>query len=176
MAPETSNFSGLWPAWSGPANNYAELINLLNAADPVKYRISWVQIQAYNSGSMQGNIPTNTAAFAEQFAFDQLSGWTIGGKHFPGLSADQIVIGFPASPSAAPGSGTFPLSEIKAAYNCLLNGIGCDSRLILPQGKTAPYVTGIMNWSANWDASTDGGAPYTFANTMQACVYQKQCS
>ena len=172
MSPETVNFSRFW-GWGDSYNNYSVVINQLNALNASKYRINWVQIQLYNSGSPDGT-PINTALFAEAFAFDQLAGWTIKNNTFSGLEPDQIVLGFPATLHAS-GTGLYPLAEIKKAYNCLLNGIGCS--LTPPSGKVFPYVGGIMNWSANWDASGDGGLPKnSFSTTLRECIMtRKNC-
>lgn len=69
-----------------------------------------------------------------------LDGFNVGGKaeyFFEPLRADQVVIGVPASSSAA-GSGHITNAQLQQAFDTLLTNY--------------PNLRGIMTWSINWDA------------------------
>jgi len=76
--------------------------------------------------------------------------------HFKALRPDQVVIGVPASQSAA-GSGQISNENLQAAFNEL--------------DAAYPGIRGIMTWSINWDSSQNGNS---FAKTNGAFLQAKR--
>ncbi|WP_413602445.1 chitinase [Curtobacterium sp. Curtsp57] len=120
----------------------------------IKDILTIVQTQYYNSGSMNGCdggvYAQGTVDFATALACTSLQG---------GLRADQVGLGFPASPSGA-GSGFVAPSVVNNAMTCLAKGTGCGS--FVPAAKYSG-LRGAMTWSINWDASNG----YAFANAVR---------
>lgn len=94
------------------------------------------------------------------------------GLTFPGLRQDQVAIGLPCVPNAAGGVTAenpkgyyFTPTEIIHALNYLMKGEKDASLDYTLVGEHYPNLRGIMTWSINWDATTDGStAVYEFAN------------
>ena len=112
-----------------------------------------INTQYYNSGSMNGcdgNVYSEgTENFMTALACTELQG---------GLSASQVGLGLPASPSAA-GSGYVSPSVVNNALDCLAAQANCGS--FVPPAAY-PGIRGVMTWSINWDASNG----YNFADTV----------
>ncbi|MDG1701621.1 MAG: glycosyl hydrolase family 18 protein, partial [Opitutae bacterium] len=95
------------------------------------------------------------------------------GVSFPGLRQDQVAIGLPCVPNAAGGVSEenphgyyFTTDEVTHALNYLMKGERDKSLNYMLRDKHYPNLRGIMTWSINWDATTDGNtAVYEFANT-----------
>ncbi|WP_377465691.1 glycosyl hydrolase family 18 protein [Populibacterium corticicola] len=137
MAPQTVDFQG-------PDQQYYKL------ALEIKDILTLVNMQYYNSGSMQGCdgavYDQGTVEFLAAQACIQLE---------MGLRADQIGIGVPAVPSAA-GSGYMSVTDVVRTVDCLQEGTACGTfRPTRAYGK----LGGVMTWSINWDATND----YRFA-------------
>jgi chitinase len=119
----------------------------------IKSILTMINTQYYNSGSMNGCDGNVYAEGAENFmtalACTELQG---------GLSASQVGLGLPASPSAA-GSGYVSPSVVNNALDCLAARANCGS--FVP-AAAYPGIRGVMTWSINWDASNG----YSFANTV----------
>jgi chitinase len=119
----------------------------------IKNILTMINTQYYNSGSMNGcdgNVYSEgTENFMTALACTELQG---------GLSASQVGLGLPASPSAA-GSGYVSPSVVNAALDCLAARANCGS--FVPAAGY-PGIRGVMTWSINWDASNG----YNFANTV----------
>ena len=119
----------------------------------IKSILTMINTQYYNSGSMNGcdgNVYSEgTENFMTALACTELQG---------GLSASQVGLGLPASPSAA-GSGYVSPSLVNAALDCLATRTKCGS--FVPSSSN-PGIRGVMTWSINWDASNG----YNFANTV----------
>src|SRR5579859_6237477 len=119
----------------------------------IKSILTMINTQYYNSGTMNGcdgNVyPEATENFMTALACIELQG---------GLSASQVGLGLPASPSAAGGGYVSP-SVINNALDCLAAKTSCGS--FVPPAKY-PGIRGVMTWSINWDASNG----YNFANTV----------
>jgi chitinase len=119
----------------------------------IKNILTMINTQYYNSGSMNGcdgNVYSEgTENFMTALACTELQG---------GLSASQVGLGLPASPSAA-GSGYVSPSVINDALDCLAARANCGS--FVPSAAY-PGIRGVMTWSINWDASNG----YNFANTV----------
>ncbi|HEX6526985.1 MAG TPA: glycosyl hydrolase family 18 protein [Streptosporangiaceae bacterium] len=119
----------------------------------IKSILTMINTQYYNSGSMNGcdgNVYSEgTENFMTALACTELQG---------GLSASQVGLGLPASPSAA-GSGYVSPSLVNAALDCLAARTNCGS--FVPS-SSYPGIRGVMTWSINWDASNG----YNFADTV----------
>lgn len=119
----------------------------------IKSILTMINTQYYNSGSMNGcdgNVYSEgTENFMTALACTELQG---------GLSASQVGLGLPASPSAA-GSGYVSPSVVNDALDCLAARANCGS--FVPSAAY-PGIRGVMTWSINWDASNG----YNFANTV----------
>lgn len=119
----------------------------------IKSILTMINTQYYNSGSMNGcdgNVYSEgTENFMTALACTELQS---------GLSASQVGLGLPASPSAA-GSGYVSPSLINNAIDCLAARTNCGS--FVPS-TSYPAIRGVMTWSINWDASNG----YNFANSV----------
>jgi chitinase len=119
----------------------------------IKSILTMINTQYYNSGSMNGcdgNVYSEgTENFITALACTELES---------GLSASQVGLGFPASPSAA-GSGYVSPSLVNDSLDCLAARANCGS--FVPS-VAYPGIRGVMDWSINWDASNG----YAFANTV----------
>jgi chitinase len=119
----------------------------------IKSILTMINTQYYNSGSMNGcdgNVYSEaTENFMTALACTELQG---------GLSASQVGLGLPASPSAA-GSGYVAPSLVNEALDCLAARANCGS--FVPS-TAYPGIRGVMTWSINWDASNG----YNFADTV----------
>ncbi len=137
MAPQTIDFQG-------PEQQYYKL------AEEIKDILTVVNMQYYNSGSMQGCdgavYNQGTIEFLAAQACIQLE---------MGLRADQVGIGVPAVPSAA-GSGYMSVTDVVKAVDCLQEGTACGS---FRPPRAYGRLGGVMTWSINWDATND----YRFA-------------
>jgi chitinase len=119
----------------------------------IKSILTMVNIQFYNSGTMNGcdgNVYSEgTENFLTALTCIEMEG---------GLSPSQVGLGLPASSSAA-GSGYTSPSVVNDALDCLATGSSCGS--FVPP-STYPAIRGAMTWSINWDASNG----YNFADTV----------
>jgi chitinase len=119
----------------------------------IKSILTMINTQYYNSGSMNGcdgNVYSEgTENFMTALACVELQG---------GLSASQVGLGLPASPSAA-GSGYVSPTLVNDALDCLAARANCGS--FVPS-TAYPSIRGVMTWSINWDASNG----YNFADTV----------
>ncbi|GHJ31012.1 MULTISPECIES: chitinase [Streptomyces] len=110
----------------------------------IKDFLTVVNMQYYNSGSMQGCdgkvYSQGSVDFLTALACIQLEN---------GLDASQVGIGVPASTSGA-GSGYVEPGVVNDALDCLAKGTGCGS---FKPSKTYPGIRGAMTWSTNWDAA-----------------------
>ena len=119
----------------------------------IKSILTMINTQYYNSGTMNGcdgNVyAEGTENFMTALACTELQS---------GLSASQVGLGLPASPSAA-GSGYVSPSLVNNALDCLAARASCGS--FVPSASY-PAIRGAMTWSINWDASNG----YNFADTV----------
>ncbi|AJZ82551.1 MULTISPECIES: chitinase [Streptomyces] len=110
----------------------------------IKDFLTVVNMQYYNSGSMQGCdgkvYSQGSVDFLTALACIQLEN---------GLDPSQVGIGVPASTSGA-GSGYVEPGVVNDALDCLAKGTGCGS---FKPSKTYPGIRGAMTWSTNWDAA-----------------------
>ena len=87
--------------------------------------------------------------------------------------ADQVAIGLLAVSNAAggvtpsnPNGYYFPTSEVIGTLDYLIKGSKDSSLDYTLRAGAHPQLRGIMTWSINWDATTDGGtSAYEFADS-----------
>jgi chitinase len=153
-APETIYVQAGIQAYGGPWGAYLPVLHAL------RDRLSWVQVQHYNSGSMYGLdgaiYVAGTADFHVAMAEMLLQGFAVaGGAEFPPLQPRQVVIGVPASPGAA-GSGYTEPDTLVAALDRLATGAPYGGAYELVQPGGYPGLRGVMMWSINWDVEAGG--------------------
>lgn len=155
MAPETAFVQGAYNAYGGIWGAYLPVIHAL------RQQLTYIHVQHYNTGSMfgrDGNIyEPATADFHVAMADMLLAGFNVhSGSQmifFPPLQPEQVLIGLPASPSAA-GSGYTAPNIVRGALDYLIlgqNGYSSEYALANPQGY--PAFRGLMTWSINWDVA-----------------------
>ncbi len=151
-APETATLQGAAAAYAGVWGAYLPVIHAL------RNELDWVQTQHYNTGTMFGRdgviYSPATADFHVAMADMLISGFYVpaAGMNFPPLGADQVVIGLPASASAA-GSGQTAPAVVHDALDYLYLGQGFGGGYV--QGTPTGHADfrGLMTWSINWDVA-----------------------
>jgi chitinase len=165
MAPETAyvqggyaNFGGIWGA-------YLPLIHAL------RNDLTLLHVQHYNTGSITGAdervYQPATTDFHVALSDMMITGFAAGrnaGNFFPGLRADQVAIGLPATAGAA-GSGQTSVAATHAALDCLIRLASCGS---YRPAQARGDFRGLMTWSINWDRF--GG--FAFSNPHRAYLNQ----
>ncbi|OYU95369.1 MAG: hypothetical protein CFE21_09470 [Bacteroidetes bacterium B1(2017)] len=165
ITPETAyvqgGMSGFGSIWGG----YLPLINALRDS------LDILQVQLYNSGSMNGidnkSYIQGTADFVLALTDAVIHGFTTTGGTFAGLPASKVAVGLPACSSAA-GGGFVDSSTLISAMNYLIGKGPKPSTYVLSQTGGYPTLRGMMTWSVNWDAVSTCANKYQFANTYQS--------
>ena len=115
----------------------------------LKDRLSWLQVQYYNSGVIpspwSSGESCGTEAFVVNLARMLLEGFTIANQNkgltgptsFPALRQDQVVLGVPSVTGSA-GSGVLTTDQYKSIAD-QLRALGYTD------------LRGFMTWSINWD-------------------------
>jgi hypothetical protein len=153
LAPETAYVQGGYITYAGIFGAYLPIIFAL------RDMITYVHVQDYNTGSMYGRdgalYDPGTPDFLVAMADMLVAGFTVDAYNskipFPGLGADKVLIGIPASAGAA-GSGYMPFFQVRSALDYLYTGksFGGSYQLASPAGYSK--FRGVMTWSINWDA------------------------
>lgn len=165
MAPETAyvqggyaNFGGIWGA-------YLPLIHAL------RNDLTLLHVQHYNTGSITGAdervYQPATTDFHVALSDMLITGFAAGrnaSNFFPGLRADQVAIGLPATAGAA-GSGQTSVAATHAALDCLIRLANCGS---YRPAQARGDFRGLMTWSINWDRF--GG--FSFSHPHRAYLNQ----
>jgi chitinase len=172
MAPETQFSVGGHKRYGERFGGYLPVLHAL------RDRLTYVHMQYYNSGTQlvyEGRnrgeefiVTKGTPDFIVALTEMLVLGFPVAqnpARVFPGLGPEKVVIGLPATPAAAPGGGFLEPAALRAALHYLVAGqrtYRTDYRLRRRGGH--PELAGLMTWSINWDATTDGGTrPYAFA-------------
>ena len=165
MAPETAYVQGGFTAYGGIWGAYRPLI--YGTRDILTY----IHVQHYNAGSGMGmdgiSYAQGTADFEVAMADMLLHGFPIAGNSnnlFPALREDQVMIGLPACPSAAPSGGYITPTEMKKALDYIIKGISFGGKYKLANQNGYPGFKGLMSWSVNWDAKSN----YEFTTNYRA--------
>jgi chitinase len=153
MAPETAYVQGGYASFGGIWGAYLPLIHAL------RDDLHILHVQHYNTGSItaaDGRVyQPATADFHVALSDMLITGFPAGGNaanFFPGLRADQVAIGLPATPGAA-GSGLTSPAAVHAALDCLIKLSGCGS---YRPAQARSAFRGLMTWSINWDRYGNG--------------------
>ncbi|MBM7119290.1 fibronectin type III domain-containing protein [Archangium primigenium] len=164
MAPETAYVQGGYSAYGGPWGAYLPVIYAL------RDRLTYLHVQHYNTGTVTGldgkSYAQGTPDFHVAMAEMMIRGFPVGGntnQMFPGLRADQIVIGLPSSPQAAGGGYTTP-ANVQKALDYLIKGKSFGGSYVLRQASGYSDFKGLMTWSINWDKFTN----FEFSNSHRA--------
>lgn len=165
MAPEIAYVQGGITAYGNIWGAYLPLIyNLRN-------ELTYLYVQHYNAGGnagLDGNFyQQGTADFEVAMADMLLSGFPIANNPnnmFPPLREDQVMIGIPACPSAAPSGGYINPTEMKKALDYILYGKSFGGKYKLSKESGFPGFKGLMTWSINWDAKSN----FEFSNNYRA--------
>ena len=151
MAPETGYVQDSLMSGSG---GYLPLIY------GVRDILTYIHVQLYNSGGMNGNdgnsYQQSTPDFIVAMTEMLLNGFEVGwgsGDMFPALRQDQVIIGLPACTKAA-GGGYVSNDDLNKAVLALATGKSYGGRYKMQNPGGYPNLRGIMSWSINWDAAT----------------------
>ncbi len=162
MAPETAYVQGGMSAFGGIWGAYLPII------DALRDRLSILQVQLYNSGSMYGidggTYTQGTADFIVSQTEALLQGFNTSGGHFDPLPPEKIAIGLPACTPAAGGGYVSP--AVLASAVDYLRGDGPQPGSYTRM-TTYPALRGLMTWSINWDAVSTCGPSYAFAQSFE---------
>jgi chitinase len=158
FAPETfflqAGFQSYASAQTTTLGCYIPAINALRDIT------TYVQTQDYNTGTMlgldNGIYGSGNADFHIAMSEILLRGFPVGGdasRFFQPLREDQVIIGLPASPSAA-GSGFTAVAAVQNALRYLIQRTDFSGRRYTLQKPTGAYPNfrGLMTWSVNWDS------------------------
>ncbi|WP_125153500.1 glycosyl hydrolase family 18 protein [Clostridium rectalis] len=155
MAPETAYVQGGYVAYAGNWGAYLPIIHGL------RDKLTYIHVQHYNAGgntALDGNNYTQgTADYEVAMAEMLLQGFPVAGDKdnvFPPLRQEQVLIGLPACPSAAPSGGYIKPNEMKKALDYLMKGIPYGGKYNLVNNNGYPNFKGLMTWSINWDAKS----------------------
>jgi chitinase len=179
-SPETQYVTTAYHRYGGAYGGYLPILHAL--------REKWdvVHMQLYNSGSQyvytgQGDgasdpvVEQGTAAFVVGLTEMVIEGFPIARDprlRFPGLGADRVAVGLPATPDSASGGYT-PPAEVYRAFQALWRG-KTDRRfpfeLRNPEGY--PQLRGFMTWSLNWDRQDSiSSEPFGFSSMAAGLVH-----
>lgn len=162
MAPETAYVQGGMSAFGGIWGAYLPII------DALRERITVLQVQLYNSGSMYGIDGNTYTQGSADFILSQtealLQGFNTSGGHFDALPPENVAIGLPACTQAAGGGYVTPAVLASAVH--YLRGEGPQPG-IYTRTSTYPSLRGLMTWSINWDAVNTCGPSYEFAQSFE---------
>lgn len=163
MAPETAYVQGGQSAYGGIWGAYLPIIQALRDS------LDLLQVQLYNSGSMYGidnNIyAQGTADFIVAMTEAVIHGFSTSGGNFIGIPANKVAVALPACPSA--GSGYIAPLVVKSAIDYLRGTGAKPGTYTLSQAGGYPGLRGMMTWSVNWDAVSNCGGVYEYANSFQ---------
>lgn len=165
MAPETAYVQG------GQSNYGSIWGGYLPTIDALRDSLDILQVQLYNSGSMygiDGSVYTQgTADFIVAMCEAVIHGFTTSGGAFAGLPANKVAIGLPACTAAA-GGGYVDSATVYAAVKYLTGAGPQPGSYVLNNPSGYPTLKGLMTWSINWDAVSNCGNSYGYANTYES--------
>ncbi len=169
-APEVFYVQVGYSAYSGTAGAWLPVL------DNIRDILDFIHVQLYNTGSVNG---LDNAAYSQanpDFIVAMtdmlLTGFDVSGTgiYFEPLNQNQVAIGLPACPSAAPAGGYLQPSEVKKALDYLIHGDDFVGRNYTANG-TYPDLKGIMTWSVNWDEAAGCASTYEFADAYYDYFY-----
>lgn len=156
MAPETAYVQGGITAYGNIWGAYLPIIHGL------RDKLTYIHVQHYNAGGnagLDGKVYTQgTADFQVAMTDMLLNGFPIAGNPnnlFPPLQEEQVMLGIPACPSAAPSGGYISPIEMKKALDYIIKGVPFGGQYKLSKEGGFPGFKGLMTWSINWDAKSN---------------------
>jgi len=179
-APEVQYLQGGFANYGTAFGGYLPVIHAL------RDKLTYVHPQLYNTGTQFGMdnqiYGQSTADFMVAMTEMLMQGFPVGrnaNNVFPPLRQDQVAIGLPARPSAAPAGGYLAPVEVHKALNYLMKGVSFGGNYQLQKADGYPNLRGLMTWSINWDKSN--GYEYvnnhhTYFNNQRAPQAQKASS
>ncbi len=147
--------------------------SFLPVLDNLRNELDYLHVQLYNTGSVsaldQKAYSQATPDFIVSMCDMLLKGFNVSstGIHFNALAQEQVVVGLPSCPAAAPAGGYTTPAQVKKALDYLTKGISFGGTYNLGNAKY-PNFRGAMTWSVNWDKTPNCGAAYEFADYMGA--------
>jgi chitinase len=160
MAPETAYVQGGQSAFGSIWGAYLPVIHALRDS------IDILQVQLYNTGSMlgiDGNLyGQSTGDFIVAMTEAVIQGFNTQGGQFTGLPASKVAVALPACPSAA-GGGYTNSNVVENAINYLMGNGTQVGAYSLQNSAGYPDLAGMMTWSVNWDAASNCGGSYQYA-------------
>lgn len=180
-SPETQYVTAAYHRYGGAFGGYLPILHAL--------RDEWdvVHMQLYNSGSQYvytgGSMDPKTDPVVEQGTAAFLAGLTemliLGfpverdpARRFPGLGADKVAVGLPATPASASG-GHVSEKELYRAFRALWKGeTDGDFPFSMRTRAGYPNMRGFMFWSLNWDKNAGSkDAPFPFVALAARLVH-----
>jgi len=163
--PETAYVQGGQSGYGGIWGGYLPIIHALRDS------IDLLQVQLYNSGSMYGLdgaiYEQGNADFIVAMTEAVIQGFNTAGGFFEGLPANKIAVGLPACALAAGGGYVAPDEVVEAVNYLMSNGPQPGSYSLISNANGYPDLAGLMTWSISWDAVSNCGSSYEFADTFQ---------
>ena len=162
MAPEAAYVQGGQSAFGGIWGAYLPII------DALRDRLTILQVQLYNSGSMYGIdgaiYEQGTANFIVSQTEALLQGFQTAGGFFAPLPPEKVAIGLPACPNAAGGGYVSPAVLAQSVHYLRGTGVqpGSYQRMDI-----YPDLRGLMTWSVNWDAAPTCAVANEFAQSYE---------
>lgn len=179
VAPETQFTVSGYHKYGGAFGGYLPLLHAL------RDEIDVVNLQLYNSGtqyvytgtvlgSEDPIVAQGTPDFVVGLTEMMIMGFPVGrdeDQFFPGMGAEKIAVGLPASELSASG-GVLSYRELRLALGYLMTGkANYDSDLVLRTREGYPDLKGIMTWSINWDrVPGPGRPPFAFVEGAQEII------
>ncbi len=164
MAPETAFVQGGMDTFGGIWGAYLPVI------DALRDSLTLLQVQLYNSGSMQGidgnYYSQGTADFIIAMTEAVIHGFNTAGGYFYGLPESRVAVGLPACLNAA-GGGYTDTATVKAAMEYLRGTGQQPGSYFLANTGGYPAIGGLMTWSVNWDATMNCGSIYQYAESFE---------
>ncbi|MHC1748472.1 MAG: glycosyl hydrolase family 18 protein [Cellulosilyticaceae bacterium] len=152
MAPEIAYVQGGIVAFNGPWGAYLPII------DGVRDHLTMIHVQHYNCAdnpALDGRTyKSGTADFQVAMTEMLLQGFNVAGDantFFAPLRPDQVGIGIPAKPIAAPSGGYISPTEMQKALDYIIYGKSYGGQYTLKNKDGYKEFRGIMTWSINWD-------------------------
>lgn len=166
MAPETASVQGALSQFTLTYGGYLPIINAL------RDELDILQVQLYNSGSMNGidgkEYEEGTEDFILAMSEAVIRGFDTKRGHFNGLPASKIAVALPACQKAADPNAYMSGAKLKKAVDYLRGTGPKPGRYALSNPGGYPDLKGLMTWSINYDAVSTCGKAYGFADNYAA--------
>jgi len=168
-APEVYYVQVGYSSYTGTAGAWLAVL------DNIRNELDYIHPQLYNTGSviaLDGQAYSQaTPDFLVSMTDMLLTGFnTSTGIYFAPLNQEQVAIGLPACPDAAPAGGYLQPNEVIKALDYLQYGTNFTGRNYTANG-IYPNLRGVMTWSVNWDAAPACASEYEFVDAYYHYFY-----